>query len=289
MVSFYDFIREHPPIIRIQINELLLAEYQCPLQQSKFDIYSHLNYFMYVLNGKKKWHTSQQSVTVNAGECIFVRKGACTVEQYFDKDFCAVVLFMPDEFIREVLLEHQVPLGSTNKWQMSTDYSIFALTKSNSLTAYFQSLLSYLTEDTKPGHKLLEIKYKELLLVASSHTCNHHLVAYLAVLCQNSKPGIKEIMDNNFNYPMRLEEYARLSARSLSAFKRDFKEFYNTSPGRWLKNKRLELAKHLLLHTNKSVTEVAFESGFVNHSHFTRAFKEVYGTTPVDCAKSQPS
>jgi AraC family transcriptional regulator, exoenzyme S synthesis regulatory protein ExsA len=51
MQSFFDFIKEHPPIKRLQVNDLLLAEYQCPLDTNKFDIWTHHNYFFYVLSG----------------------------------------------------------------------------------------------------------------------------------------------------------------------------------------------------------------------------------------------
>jgi AraC-like DNA-binding protein len=86
---------------------------------------------------------------------------------------------------------------------------------------------------------------------------------------------------------MSLLEYAQLSSRSLSTFKRDFNDNFGLSPGKWLRQKRLELAKYLLRHTDKSVTEAAFESGFAKHSHFTRAFRETFQMTPQECSKKK--
>jgi AraC-like DNA-binding protein len=45
-------------------------------------------------------------------------------------------------------------------------------------------------------------------------------------------------MEENFSFNLKLEEFARLSMRSLSAFKRDFQQVYQTSPGKWLLGKR---------------------------------------------------
>jgi AraC family transcriptional regulator, exoenzyme S synthesis regulatory protein ExsA len=93
-------------------------------------------------------------------------------------------------------------------------------------------------------------------------------------------------MELNFTYPMKLEEYARLSGRSLSLFKRDFKKIYNTAPGRWLTQKRIEYGRYLLQKTDKSVTDIALDCGLKNHSHFSRVFKEQYGITPIETKKA---
>jgi AraC family transcriptional regulator, exoenzyme S synthesis regulatory protein ExsA len=68
-----------------------------------------------------------------------------------------------------------------------------------------------------------------------------------------------------------------LSNRSLSAFKREFQKQFNTTPGKWLLEKRLNHAMNLLSNMAKTVGEAAFESGFENSSHFSRSFKERFG------------
>ncbi|MBK6483295.1 MAG: helix-turn-helix transcriptional regulator [Chitinophagaceae bacterium] len=82
-------------------------------------------------------------------------------------------------------------------------------------------------------------------------------------------------MEDNFCFNLKLEVFARLSNRSLSAYKRDFLRLYHTTPGKWLLEKRLHNAKHLLSHLGKTVAEAAYESGFENVSHFSRAYKNV--------------
>lgn len=44
--------------------------------------------------------------------------------------------------------------------------------------------------------------------------------------------------------------------------------------------KRLELAKSFLEAGERNISEVAFNSGFENLSHFSRIFKEKYGVSP---------
>ena len=87
-------------------------------------------------------------------------------------------------------------------------------------------------------------------------------------------------MEANFRYNLSLEDYAKLCHRSLSSFKRDFQNHFQEAPGRWLLRKRLDYAASLLHNSNMNVSEVAFESGFENVSHFSRAFKERFKEPP---------
>ena len=72
-----------------------------------------------------------------------------------------------------------------------------------------------------------------------------------------------------------------LSHRSLSTFKRDFRKYYNQSPGKWLSQKRLDYSAVLLKNPALNVSQVALDCGFEDLSHFSRAFKEKFGTSPA--------
>lgn len=281
MDNFVDFIRQNPSVKRLQINETLLAEYRCPLSETRYDIWSHCNYFIYVLSGKKKWFTIDQSELVRTGDCLFVRKGAHSVYQYFDEDFCALVLFVPDAFIRSVLLKNQVALSNSSDGDDQT--SLFRVEATDPLETYFRSFFSYLSSFEPFQAGLLELKFRELLMIVASGSGNELLSAYFADLCRTTRPSLRDIMEGNFCYPMNLDEYARLSGRSLSTFRRDFQRIYGTTPGRWLTEKRLELAKHLLEHTDQTVSETVLDVGLKNISHFSRVFKERYEMTPLEC------
>jgi AraC-like DNA-binding protein len=87
-------------------------------------------------------------------------------------------------------------------------------------------------------------------------------------------------MNANFNKSLTVEDYAYLTGRSLSTFNRDFKRQFNVSPKKWLMDKRLESAYTLLTHHHKNVTDVAFEVGYENFSHFIKAFHKKFGISP---------
>jgi transcriptional regulator GlxA family with amidase domain len=113
------------------------------------------------------------------------------------------------------------------------------------------------------------------------------LLAYIINLSDNFKKPIWQVMENNYMYNLNIGEFAQISSRSLASFKRDFFDYYKTTPGKWLTRRRLERAR-LLLHTTKlSISDVVFSSGFENTSHFSRIFKEKFGLSPLQFRKNQ--
>lgn len=278
MVNVYDFMKDLPPTKRLAVNDLLFAEYKCPLSETRFDMWTHHNYFVYVIEGRKKWFSGNCEVLAQEGDCIFVKKGAHSIYQYFDEDFCSLFMFIPDQFIRDTLLGNQVDVNvEENEMNPSP---ILRVKTDEMLTTYFLSFLSYISKADSPDKKLAELKFRELILTVASGSGNKSVSGYFQNLCNTARPSLQTVMESNFTYPMKLEEYAQLSGRSLSTFKRDFKEIYDTTPGKWLTRKRLAYARYLLEQTGKPVTEVVFDCGFKNTSHFSRSFKKQFGKTP---------
>ncbi len=91
---------------------------------------------------------------------------------------------------------------------------------------------------------------------------------------------IEIVMLEKFLFNLKVEEFAKLCGRSLSAFKRDFKNTFNTTPSRWIKSKRLEHARVLLIESNLNINQISYDCGYRNSSHFIKSFKEKYNIPP---------
>jgi AraC-like DNA-binding protein len=87
-------------------------------------------------------------------------------------------------------------------------------------------------------------------------------------------------MLKNYHFNVELQRFAYLTGRSLSTFKRDFEKIFHVTPSRWLVQKRLEEAYHLIRDEGKAPSDVYLEVGFEDLSHFSFAFKKKYGLAP---------
>jgi AraC-like DNA-binding protein len=104
------------------------------------------------------------------------------------------------------------------------------------------------------------------------------------VLANFEEPGkinLAEYMEKNFMFNLPLEKFGYLTGRSLTTFKRDFSKTFNTTPQRWLTQKRLELAHYQFVEKKKKPIDVCYEVGFENLSHFSYAFKKHFGYAPT--------
>lgn len=77
--------------------------------------------------------------------------------------------------------------------------------------------------------------------------------------------------------PMLIAQDLGISVRQLE---RLFGRYFNTSPGRYYMELRLDRARHLLLQTEMSVSEIAVACGFQSLGHFTRLYRRSFGISP---------
>lgn len=279
MYNFYNAIRNDKNYFRqFNCGEALITKYDCPVATKFADVWSQHNYIAYVMDGRKIWHTAHGSYDLHKGVCLFVRKGACIVEQFFDPNFCTVMFFLPDDFICEVVKNK----FCTRKTAEKRFNPVMPINKDDALETFFYSMSPYFNSNREPDKTLLELKFRELILSIADNLKNAELISYFQSLANEPQNvSLQRVMEENYCFNLKLDEFAQLSNRSLSAFKRDFQKVFNTTPGKWLTKKRLDHAMNLISNTGKTVSEAAFECGFENPSHFSRSFKEYFGVTPA--------
>jgi AraC family transcriptional regulator, exoenzyme S synthesis regulatory protein ExsA len=283
MLNFYEFVNGNPMFKQFKVDELLFTAYDCPIEVERLDYWTQKNYFVYTLRGKIKWKIPNNEYLIGLGDAVFVKKGTHRTYKVLDGDYCALLIFVPDEFIKTVIKNH-LPEMQSEQNDLTTD-SIIPLELDEILSTYFISVLNYFSQPTPPSKSLLKIRFEELIVNIMTSKRSPLLTHYFKELCCDQKRSIKAIMEDNFAYNLKLAEYAKLCGRSIAAFKRDFVKIYDTTPGRWLKAKRLEYGKFLLEITDMNINQITLESGFENTSHFIKAFKEKYQHSPLHYKK----
>jgi AraC-like DNA-binding protein len=279
MLNSYDAIRENPDAKRFEIGELLFAQFSCPGSEEPVGIWASTDHMIHVVTARTTWKTSTGTWSAETGQTVFFKKGTFILPQHPAEDVCIQWFFIPDEFVREAVLELAADLPAVSEAVDSHELTI-RVNNDVALSAFFNAMAEYFAADEKPPEALLKLKLRELLTSILVSQSNLSLSAYFRSLAARDAPSIAAIMEMNFCHNLPLDAFAQMCHRSLSSFKREFRKHYGTSPGRWLHERRLERSASLLQTTGLSVTEVMLECGFEELSHFSRAFKERFGRAP---------
>lgn len=285
LINLQDYIISSRLFKTWKVDDLLFVQYTCLIDDDTSDIWTHNNYFAYVLGGRKKWKTRQGEYLFDSGDCLFVKKGAHTVYQYFEEEFHVFFVFLSDDFIAKTLTKYSYLNLNTKRNGDWRDDSVIPIPSTPVMSSYFQSLLSYLPQEVPPDPNLLKIKIEELILNVFSQPGNESLKKYLSTRKYQQQIDIEEVMESQFSNLLSINDFARLSARSLSSFRRDFKSIYQTTPGKWLMKRRLDYACLLLKNTSCTISEIANQCGFKNQSHFIKVFKFNFEVSPRNFRK----
>lgn len=279
MFDSYKHFLETPGYNKIIGDDYLIVEFKCPIKEELFAAWSECHSIVYVLNGQKKWITPTKEYLVKANQSIFLRKGAFKNQQYFEESFCVLMFFMKDDFIRKCVEEDIKRESLPLKQNIHPDI-VYWISVTDSLQTLYHSFFSYLKQPTKTPQKIIELKFREMLLNICVERNNEDIRNVLYTLSQNLEGAIERVMEEQFMYNLKIDEYARLCGRSVSSFKREFKKIYNITPGKWLLSRRLKLATEYMMNTDLSIQQICYECGFESDSHFIRSFKSHYNITP---------
>ena len=282
--DFYETMKGDIVFNKFEVGNILFVEYKCPLEQDTVKIWSQYDYIIYILSGEKTWSSNTRQWCVKKGEAIYVKKGASIIKQNFKEDFCMLGVFFSDDVIKSSLKDEikNIPIKNVIG---ADSFIIDRINITIEFKSFFQSLLGYFYDTNKPLNSLLQLKAKELLLSLANSKDNLKIASYLKNTTLNDLPSLPNIMEANFHYNLSLEQFAKLCHRSKSSFKRDFKNHYNSSPGKWIIERRLKKAAELIKYNSDTISQIAYDCGFESGAHFSRAFKSKYGKTPSSYRK----
>ncbi|MBR1626098.1 MAG: helix-turn-helix domain-containing protein [Bacteroidales bacterium] len=249
-------------------------------ERGTFFLQQHLLYV--VLGGRVTLSCGNQTFVVNKNEMILLKKSQSV--SYIKEGnngtglFESMLFALQDNLIKDFLTSQNVQIPP-----MKEEYTVKVSQMSDALIAYCKSLSPYFDNPSQINEGLLRLKVMELLYNVMD--CSKNIFRQILQLRNPVKADIHRIVEQNYTSPVSLEDLAYLSGRSLSSFKRDFQQIYNTTPAKYIREKRLQKAKELLQSTAMPVSEVAYSLGFENPTHFTHIFKDYFGTAPSKIAE----
>lgn len=230
--------------------------------------------FLYVVKGSVSFFDGSVSYAYKAGECCIIRKNCLAKFRMTEsaEEFEPIMFCLDEAFLQGFQKKHKA-VSSTAK----ATSTIIKVKKSQFLDLFIRSLEPYYKGHMQLEEGFEDIKYEELLIILLK--TEPQLAGTFFNYDKPSKINLEEFMNRNYKFNVSVDRFAFLTGRSLSAFKRDFKEIFNDTPTHWLVQKRLQEAYFLIDKKNKKPNEVYLELGFETMSHFSYAFKQKFGLT----------
>ena len=239
------------------------------------------HFMMYVTSGEVIISENGKEYKVSEGECVFVRRDhriMFTKNRQDGKPYQSVTL----EFNKSYLKKFYQGLNIDHKLKKVQPLrsSVLLLDKSPYLDSLFLSMIPFFESSIEPNPEFMSQKLEEGIKALLN--LDNSFYPTLFDFADPWKIDILDFLDKNYMSELTMEEIATYTGRSLATFKRDFAKISDTTPQKWLIQKRLQKAYDLIKEEGKKVTDVYYDVGFKNRSHFSIAFKKQYGLSPTN-------
>jgi len=149
-----------------------------------------------------------------------------------------------------------------------------------------------LAADKNPDAKFLMLRiYKELLINdaftdASTQMLFLEMVAHNEALENNSKlPAwvkiVQHYIHDNLNIKITLDDLSQAAGIHPITVSKHFPRFFHCTLGEYIRKLKIEKSLTLIKSESLSLTDLAYECGFFDQSHFIKTFKQLAGFLPA--------
>lgn len=236
--------------------------------------------FMFLAKGDVSGYDGDKKYTLKSGEYCLVRKNhlARYTKQEDNGAFEKVVVVFDENFLKKFQQKYHI-----NRTGSVAKGAFYELTRTEMIPNFVSSLMPYYNGSHQIDGAFEQVKKEELLLILLQ--TNPDLLNILFDFGIPEKIDLEFFMNHNYKFNVGIERFAYLTGRSLSAFKRDFMKIFSETPNRWLVKKRLKEAHFLIEKKKQRPKEIYLDLGFEDLSHFSFAFKKLFGYAPTRLAK----
>jgi AraC-like DNA-binding protein len=130
---------------------------------------------------------------------------------------------------------------------------------------------------------------KKQLLCSRMRSATLSLVSESNDLFQNDEKFLAQldafILDNLSDADLSNDQLAAALCISKPTLIRKMKGLLDTTPGDYVRGKRLAMAAHILSENSCRINEVCYSVGFNTPSYFAKCFKKAYGVLPAEYMK----
>jgi AraC family transcriptional regulator len=91
---------------------------------------------------------------------------------------------------------------------------------------------------------------------------------------------VRAFIEENLHSNIDTKNLSAVARRSPAHFSRSFKRAFGEPPHAYVIKRRLERARHLMVTTSESLSQIALSAGFSDQSHLCRLFQQAFGQSP---------
>ncbi|HMA64303.1 MAG TPA: AraC family transcriptional regulator [Chitinispirillaceae bacterium] len=275
------YFKKYHPENMVDISSVASVLHNQSVDQECVSVCITRSMFAMILNGKKIIHTTKGDIKIGAGEMFFAQRGTYLLSERMsiDNDYSSMIFFFDDRYIHQFARRYASLLNAQQPYDR-TMHGIYKIEKFPLMHHWAESVLPVYETEYQNRNELLRVKIEELMLLLINSAQRDQFIAFLQSVLNSETLNLELYMTENFTLPLTLDEFAKQTGRSLTRFKQDFKTIFTLPPKQWINAQRLERAHTLLVNTNCSVSEICYECGFENLSHFIQLFSKHYGITP---------
>lgn len=241
----------------------------------------------YVLRGAMHIYDGDRRQTLRRGDIFYLGIGHHYIEHVPEggQPFEQILFYYTPSDLQRILTH----LNITYRQNISNDHSCdncrnrshLSMPGWSAVRNFFTNMSSYLRdEDFHHDETAENIKMTELIYLLTSHE-DCCIKSKLLSNVDSVKENFEQIVYDNIFEDISIEELSRLTNRSLTSFKKEFRRHFQMPPHKWYIRQRLMHSRLLLISTSKSISEIGIECTFPNTSHFIKLFKKEYLMTPA--------
>jgi len=274
-----DILSQHPHV-KVKHAEMFGVVIEQGTLKAGTDLLQTSHCLELVLTGSVELHWGDQRHSLVPGDIHFRKRG--NYQLHPSGDYSSLLFFMENAFILDFLKEHIVTYSNEH---FSAELPPFRFTSSDFIRAHINEARQSITVPETFSSCIVKLSLHQILLHILAKEQSKTFVTFLRYIVSDRKVDLSWFMEKNFMQRLSLEDMARQSGRSLSSFKKDFATIFNATPAKWIIGRRLEYAQYKLRHSTDTVSEIAYECGFENAAHFSKAYRLKYGLAPTDSRK----
>ena len=206
----------------------------------------------YILRGTKYIYDGDKRQTLSRGDVFYLGIGHHYIENFPEggQPFEQVLFYYTPGDLQRILMHLNITYGLN----ISNEHSC---------------------ENCRNRSHVTELIY----LIASHEDCC--IKSKLLSNVDAAKENFEQTVYDHIFKDISIEELSKLTNRSLTSFKKEFRRHFQMPPHKWYIRQRLMHSRLLLISTSKSISEIGNACTFPNTSHFIKLFKKEYQMTPA--------